>query len=141
MLPSVLHVDLCCQYVRAASSRVNNTVSGRHLPRTFTLLKTPSFFITYKYIVSASQRTPCTLQRLVGECCSSFDLFIHSFIHSFRSPSSDRSVASAQRVLHTVRTNASSFIFQYLLHFLRSSSISLRLLYLLPVTSVLSFLQ
>jgi hypothetical protein len=60
MLLSVHHVDLGCHYVRAASSRVNNTfsgthllsiiqlaahtsvnntVSGTHLPRTFTLLK------------------------------------------------------------------------------------------------------
>ena len=57
-----------------------------------------------------------------------------SFIRSFRSLSYDRPLP--KRVLHTVRSRASSFNFHYPLFSLRSSSSFLLLLLRLPVTSL-----
>jgi hypothetical protein len=62
--------------------------------------------------------------------------FVHSFIHSFiHSAVSYKPLP--KRLLHTVRSSASSFNFQCLLSSLRSSSSCLRLLPRLPVISIL----
>jgi hypothetical protein len=68
---------------------------------------------------------------ILAETCS------HSSFHSFCSLSYDSSVALPKRVLHRVRSSASSFNFQYLLCSIRSSSSCLRLLPRLPVISIL----
>jgi len=64
------------------------------------------------------------------------DLHIHSFNHSFRRLSCDRSIAP---VLHTVRTSASSVNFQYRLLCLTSSTSCLRLLPRPPFPCYFSF--
>ena len=66
-------------------------------------------------------------------------IIFRKFIHSFSSLSYDRSKASS-KALHTVRSRASSFNWQYPLLSLRSSSSFLRLLPRLPVTYIPPFI-
>ena len=56
--------------------------------------------------------------------------------HSFFSLSNDRSVASSKRVIHRVRSGASSFNFHYSVVSVKSSSSCLRLLPRPPVTCI-----
>ena len=79
---------------------------------------------------------PQTLDRrqecaYIGKVFDDVHLFIHSLVFIMRDP-----YTLPKRVLHTVRSSASSFNFQYPLLSLRIPSSCLRLLHFLTVTSI-----